>query len=264
MILDPRTIRRTVVTAANPVTKLGAALLIGAALLVTIDAVSAITALVLELLVLPWCGVPARALARVLLPITVSAALAGLVTVLIGVDSGEVLAGWGPFTVTSGSAELGLAIGLRVLAVALPSVVLMLSTDPTDLADALGQRLHLPARFVLGALAALRLVGVMINQWQALTLARRARGLGDATGVFGGLRVMAGQAFSLLVLSVRRGTRLAMAMEARGFGSSAPRTWARPSRFSWRDAVLLGGATLIAVAATLAAVWAGTWSLVVR
>ncbi len=36
-------------------------------------------------------------------------------------------------------------------------------------------------------------------------------------------------AFVLLVFAVRRGTKLATAMEARGFGADVERTWARPS-----------------------------------
>lgn len=263
MILDPSRLRRTPISAANPVVKLAAALVITAALLLTVDVVSASVALALELLCLPLCGIPARALARILAPITVSALLAGFVTVLIGVDSGATLYELGFLSISEGSLYLGVAIAIRVLAVAIPGVVLMVSTDPTDLADALGQKLKLPARFVLGALAALRLVGVMFAQWQALTMARRARGLGDSTGVLGGMKVMAGQAFALLVLSVRRATRLAMAMEARGFGASGRRTWARPSLFTWRDAVLLTGAVAIAGIATAVSLLTGSWNFVI-
>ena len=56
-------------------------------------------------------------------------------------------------------------------------------------------------------------------------------------------------AFVLLVFAVRRGTKLAMAMEARGFGADVPRTWARPSRLHSRDAVaVLGGVVIMALA----------------
>ena len=60
--------------------------------------------------------------------------------------------------------------------------------------------------------------------------------------------------FSLLVLALRRGSRLATAMEAKGFGGPTPRTWARPSRAGWPDiaAVVV---CLLAGAASLAAAW---------
>ncbi len=262
MIVDPGAINPTVISRANPVTKLAVSVVITGALVLTVDVVSAGTALALELAALPFCGVPARSLGRVLAPITLSALVAGLVSAVFGVDSGAVLLGGGAFSITEGSLRGGAAITLRVLAVAIPGVVLLVSTDPTDLADALGQQLHLPARFVLGALAALRLVGVLVAQWQVLTMARRARGLGDARGPIGQARVLAGEAFALLVLAVRRGTRLAMAMQARGFGSDEPRTWARPSRFSRRDAVLAVGGLIVAGVSTGAALAAGTWSFV--
>ncbi|MCY1160062.1 MAG: energy-coupling factor transporter transrane protein EcfT, partial [Citricoccus sp.] len=68
-------------------------------------------------------------------------------------------------------------------------------------------------------------------------------------------------AFGLLVQAIRRASRLAVTMEARGFGAGA-RTWARTSRFTAMDArVVLGGCALAALAAGLA-LGAGTWNLV--
>lgn len=115
--------------------------------------------------------------------------------------------------ISEGSIDLSLAILLRVLAIAVPSVLLFATTDPTDLADRLAQVLRLPARFVLGGLAGLRLVGLMVDDWRELGQARRARGVADS----GRVRRFAGQAFALFVLAIRRGTKLATAMEARGF-----------------------------------------------
>ena len=68
--------------------------------------------------------------------------------------------------------------------------------------------------------------------------------------------------FALLVLAIRRGTVLATAMEARGFGVGKRRTWARPSRFGPRDWAVTAGGVVIAVAATAAGLAAGTWHLV--
>ena len=88
---------------------------------------------------------------------------------------------------------------------------------------------------MLGSLAALRLVGLFIDDWRSLELARRARGVADR----GRLRRFAGQVFALLVLSIRRGSKLATAMEARGFGASGQRTWAREASFGSREWVLV-------------------------
>ena len=245
---------------ANPVAKLGASVAMSLALLLSVDVVTAGTALLLELAVLPWCGLGPGALWRRGRIVLLAALPAGAGTALLGVDAGATLAGLGPVSVTVGSATAGAAIALRVMAIGLPGVVLLATTDPTDLADALAQVLRLPHRFVLSALAAMRLFGVLAAEWQALTYARRARGLGEE-GVIGRLREVFGRVFTLLVLAVRRGTTLAVAMEARGFGMSPDRTWARPSRLRPWDGVVLAGGVLLAALATAAGVAAGTWRL---
>ncbi len=249
---------RSPLASVNALAKLVAAVVIGVPLLLSIDPVSAGVALALILIVLPSARLGARELWLRLWPIVVSAVVAGFATTLYGRPSGAVYLEWGLVRVTDGSLSLALSIVLRVLAVAIPSVVLFATTDPTDLADALAQLARLPARFVLGALAGLRLVGLLISDWRELSLARRARGVAD----HGRLRRVAGQAFALFVLAIRRGSALATAMEARGFGAPIPRTWARPSRLSARDGVLVLIAVAIAAASVTAALMAGTWTLV--
>lgn len=152
---------------------------------------------------------------------------------------------------------------LRGLAIALPAILLMTCTDPTDLADALAQKARLPHRFVLGSLAAMRLVGLMAEEWQTIGMARRARGVGSQGSPVQRLNATLGQSFGLLVQAVRRASRLAVTMEARGFGGGR-RTWARESTYSLLDAWVLLGGLLIAAAAVLTAVGAGTWSFVWR
>lgn len=255
-------IRPSAIARINPVAKLIAALVLSVALLLSIDGVSASIALCCEAALLPFSGLSRRQFWLRTAPIWGAAPLAGITTVLYGQDSGAVLWQWSFVSVTGGSLGLGLAIALRVLAIGLPGVVLFATTDPTDLADGLAQVLHLPARFVLGGLAGVRLVGLFIEDWRALGVARRARGVGDGGGFVGGLARVVAQAFALLVLSVRRGSKLATAMEAKGFGSDAPRTWARESRFGARDLVMVGIGVLIAAAAIAAAVILGTWHFV--
>jgi energy-coupling factor transport system permease protein len=255
-------IRPSAIARVNPVAKLAVALLISCALMLSIDWVSAAVALLLEGVLLAWCGLTARQFWLRTAPVWIAAPFGMLTTVLYGEDSGAVLAGIGFVSITEGSVALGLAIGLRVLAIGIPGIVLLATTDPTDLADGLAQVLRLPARFVLGALAGLRLVGMFIDDWHSLNLARRARGVGDGGGLRGRARRFGGLAFALLVLSVRRGSKLATAMEARGFGSDEPRTWARPSVFGVRDALIVLLGFGIAAAAITAAVLAGTWRFV--
>lgn len=225
----------------NPVAKLAAALLLSGFLIVTIDWVSAAVALVLESMLFAKAGLDARSFFRRTAAIWIAAPLAGLTTLLYGVQDGRTYLEFWLIHVSDGSIVLAIATVLRILAIGLPAVVLFATIDPTDLADGLAQVWHLPSRFVLGALAGLRLISLFLDDWRQLELARRARGLGDT----GRVRRFAGQAFALLVLSLRRGSKLATAMEARGFGGPTTRTWARESVFGRREWLLVATGTAI-------------------
>lgn len=242
----------------NPVTKIVLALLLSVPLFASVDVVSGLAAIVLQLLCLPLTGVPLRTLLTRMLPIAVFAPIAGVSMLLYAEPEGEVYWTFGFATISDGSITLAIAVALRVIALALPTILLFARTDPTRLADALSQVARMPSRFVLGILAGTRMLGLFLDDWRTMALARRARGVGDS----GALRRFFSMAFVLLVFAVRRGTKLAMAMEARGFGSDVPRTWARPSRLHPRDAVAVGGGILIMSLALAAAVAAGTFRFI--
>ncbi len=250
--------QRQAIHRVNPVAKMIAAMVIGFSLLLTIDVVSALVALALEAVLLRWAGLRLREFFVRTAPLWIAVPLTGITTALYGVDSGAVFWEFGFVSVTEGSLDLALAMMLRILAAGIPAIVLFVTTDPTDLADGLAQVLRLPERFVLGGLAGLRLVGLFIDDWRSLSLARRARGVGDS----GRIRRFGGQAFALLVLSVRRATKLATAMEAKGFGSATARTWARPSPFGWPEVALIVIGVAVGAAAIAAAVMAGTWRFI--
>lgn len=239
----------------NPVTRLAAAMVLTTPLLLTVDWVSAAIALTIQLVLFTIAGVTPAVLVRRTWPILIAAPVAGLSMLLYGQPSGTVHWEFWLARITDGSIELAIAVTVRVLAIGLPAALLFMRVDPTDLADGLAQVAKLPARFVLGALAATRLVGLFVEDWRAMSLARRARGIGD----HGTVRRAATMAFALLVLAIRRGSKLATAMEARGFGADTRRTWARPSRVGAPDAALLLLAAAIATVAVAGSVWAGTF-----
>jgi energy-coupling factor transport system permease protein len=239
----------------NPVTRLAAVMVLTTPLLLTVDWLSAAVALGVQLVLFAFAGVTPRLLVARTWPILIAAPIAGVSMLLYGRPEGTEYWSFWLARITDGSIELAIAVTVRVLAIGLPAALLFLRVDPTDLADGLAQIAHLPARFVLGALAATRLVGLFVEDWRAMALSRRARGIGDR----GALRRIATMAFALLVLAIRRGSKLATAMEARGFGSDTPRTWARQSRVGASDALLLVIAAVIAATSIALAVWAGTF-----
>ena len=245
-------------TRINPVAKLAAALVIAVGLVLSVDWVSALTALVLEVVLVLVLRVPLRSLLTRGAVLMLAAGLTAVTILLYGESSGAVHWHFLLITVSDGSITLALATFLRVLAIALPSVFLFVDTEPTELADGLGQVLRLPARFVLGALAGVRLVGLLGQDWRYLGYARRARGVADQARI----RRAAGQAFALLVSAIRRGSMLATAMEARGFGAYPTRTWARPSRFGWRETALICAAFVIVAVGDRVSVGTGHWNFI--
>lgn len=244
---------------ANPVSRLAAAIILSIPLLVTLDWVSAAVACGLDLAAYVLLNRsdlarPLTILAKRLLPLLIAGILAGVTMVLYGKPGGTTYWQWGFILISQQSIAYGVAIVLRVLALGLATVTTLAGVDPTDLADGLAQVVHLPARFVLGALAGIRLIGALGRDWRSMELARRARGLGDT----GAVRRFATLAFALLVTAIRRGSSLATAMEARGFGAGR-RTWARRSTVGWPDAVcLIVAATMIGLA-LLSAVGMGSF-----
>lgn len=242
----------------NPVTKLVLALLLSIPLFASIDVTSALVAIALQMLCLPLTGLRIMTVLKRLLPIAIFAPVAGMSMLLYAEPAGTVYWSFGFATISSDSIELAIAVSLRVLALGLPTILLFGRTDPTELGDALAQVARLPSRFVLGVLAGTRMLGLFLDDWRTMALARRARGVGDS----GAIRRFFSMAFVLLVFAVRRGTKLAMAMEARGFGSDTPRTWSRPSRLHARDALAVLGGSLIMALALWAAVLAGTFRFV--
>jgi energy-coupling factor transport system permease protein len=153
----------------------------------------------------------------------------------------------------------GVAAALRLFGIALSGVLVIATIDPTDLADALVEHLHAPPRFVLGALAAWRLAPIFGQQWWVIGLARRARGLETERDLLARVRTFPSRTFSLLVGALRRGTELALAMDARGFGRRPCRTLARPRPVRVADWLVLIAAVALAMGATAASISAGEW-----
>lgn len=251
---------RGLLARTNPVARVLALLVATTPLLITIDPVSAGVALALELALMPLSGVSARSFFLKATPLLVAAPLGALSMLLYASPGGTVYWQFGPAAISDHSMWLALGIGLRMCAIVMPAIALLDRIDPTDMGDGLAQILHLPARPVLAALAGARMTSLMAADWKALERARRARGVGDASRIRSFLR----GSFSLLVFALRRSGKLATTMEARGFGAQGRRTWARVSRLSAADAVLMVVAVALPAIALAASIWAGTFALVGR
>ena len=245
---------------ANPAAKLAAAAIVMLALFVSLDWLTAAIVLIGLVAVLPWSGIrPRDLLARSWL-ILLAAVSIGVFNVLFAAEQlGPTVVVIGPIRIGAQTLVDGIGLALRLVGIVLAGLLATATTQPTDLADSLVQQLHVSPRFAVGALAAVRLLPLLAQEWQVLAMARRARGVEAGRSPIAGMRIFGGQMLALLVGAIRRGTRMALAMEARGFGALPCRTSARIQRMRPGDWAWIGGALLLAALAVAVSVAVGAW-----
>lgn len=177
----------------------------------------------------------------------------GLALRLVPALVGALGVGWSTWLLGTHDVEVAVSAALRLLVIVVPSAILLGFVDPDDLADHLGQRLHLPARPVVALGAALQRVQSFGAAWSEVGWARRLRGQGVTwrrpAGVVAHLWA---STFGMLLRSLGMAATLAVAMDARGFASAGRRTWAEPA--PWRRAdTLVVLASLVTVVVVLLA-----------
>jgi energy-coupling factor transporter transmembrane protein EcfT len=163
---------------------------------------------------------------------------------------GEVLLDAGPLRVTAEGVAVGAALALRTMLVGVLSIGFIASTDPVLLMTSLHHNARLSPRVTYAVLAGHRMLQEMPQEWETIRQAQavRARIREDGT-LPRDVRAMATAAFTLLVVSLRKGERMAQALESRGLGLSPRTTW-RPVRVGGADAVMVG-VVIVAVSAVL-------------
>jgi energy-coupling factor transport system permease protein len=244
---------------ANPSIKLGAAAVIMLGLFLSVDAVTADVVLAGLVAATFASGLPKRALLGRTWPLLLAALSVGILNTLLAPAQTGAPLRIGPLQVGSDNLVAGIGLGLRLLGIAYSGVLALATTDATELADSLVQQLRLSPRFAVGALAGARLLPILADEWQILSMARRSRGVEAGRSPIAAVRLFFGQLLGLLVAAVRRATRLATAMEARGFGAMPCRTIARPQHVERDDWLLLVAAVGLVAVATAVSLGLGSW-----
>jgi energy-coupling factor transport system permease protein len=230
----------------NPLVKLGIAIVWLLGLGLTVDVRPPLVLLVVALAAGVTLGaIEPSVLGRRIAPFALAAVAIAVTNLLFSTHNTDPLATElfriGPLRVTAEGLAVAAGLGARIAAIVSIGAVFTLTTDVTRLIDSLVQLGHVSPRFAYGALAAYQAVPRIVEDLTTLRGARRLRGLREWHP-----RLLVG----LLVRAIRHADLLAIAMDARGFGSG-PRTTYRPTAWTSLDAVIGGGAFIVLVAALL-------------
>ncbi|AMX84488.1 ABC transporter permease [Geobacillus subterraneus] len=142
---------------------------------------------------------------------------------------------WGLIHVTEESFWRGVHLGFRALALGLLGLIFSLTTRPVHLFYSLMQQLKLKPKYAYSFLAAVRLLPMMMEEFQTVHYALKVRGVPSR----GGLSKVKRYAIPLLSQSIRRAQRIAVAMEAKQFSGSGPRTFYYEIGFSKYDVLFV-------------------------
>lgn len=174
-------------------------------------------------------------------------ALAGLVGTMLALSAPLERVGTSPVVVESlGLQRNQLLAGARLggkLGAAMSLFILTgLLAHPQELLRALVRHLHVPYRIAYAGVAALSFRERFSHEYQVIQEAHALRGTRAPLRVLRPLMRRWSAAPALMAGAVRHAERVAMSMDARGFGAHPTRTERSAPRWRWRDTlvVLLG------------------------
>jgi len=121
----------------------------------------------------------------------------------------------------------GLVLAFRMLGVVSFGILLITSTDMTDLLVSLCQNFRVPPMLSYGVLAGMRFIPMFQVEWRKLHQARIIRGRDARWAAFRPVTY----ALPLFSQAIRLSERVAIAMEARGFVAGAARHWNQRTYF---------------------------------
>ncbi len=207
----------------NPLTKLAACLFAAAAVSTAAEPLTPACVILLALSVTRWVGhVPWSVLLR---------------PMIFGL-----LAGFGLFWTYSifyvgpGQGWLyGATMAARLLAILSASGMFVLTTDPSQFVRSLIHQAHVSPRIAYAVFAAYRFVPLLEVEFETIRAAHQMRGGVHRRGPLNRMRETIGYAIPLLASSVRKGERVALAMESRGFGALPQRTYYRQTTLGRTD-----------------------------
>lgn len=146
---------------------------------------------------------------------------------------------WGLVHVTEESFYRGLHLGFRGIVFATLGILFSLTTRPVFLFYSLMQQAKLKPKYAYSFMAAVRLIPIMLEEFQTLRYALKVRGVQEQKGITGFFKKLQSYSIPMLSQSIRRAHRIAVAMEAKQFSDSVKRTYYYRIGFSKFDLLFL-------------------------
>ena len=240
----------------DPTVKLAAVLGISLLLIFIVDPITPALFLVIAIAAALAGGARPKTIARALVPLTVLGVGFVWSNAVFAATQGPATWTIGPFHASESGLRFGLAIAIRGIAIGILSLTFVWTTDPTDLVVSLIRYTRLPFRIGYPLLAAYRFLPFFTDEYAQVRLARRVRGA-PPRGLLGRGREAVGELVTLLSDATRRATRIAIAMDARGFAAATERTYYREARLAWGDALFVIGAAIMTTALLVLSAWVG-------
>jgi energy-coupling factor transport system permease protein len=143
---------------------------------------------------------------------------------------------------------------LRLLAFALLSLVFVRTTEPQRLILSLVHQLHLNYRVAYGTMVGYRMLPLLQTDYLTIRAAQRVRGVRERRGAIHLWSRLRRYTLPLLTGAVRRAGRVALAMDARAFGSLPRRTYRERVTVNWGDWLFVVAAVVV-VAVIVLTLW---------
>lgn len=193
-------------------------------------------------LVLALSKIPVKTIVKSIKPILIIITFTAILN-LFYIDSGEMLFEWKFIHITTGGVFTAIFMIIRIMALVVASSLLTYTTSPTLITDAL-ERLLSPLKFMKNSVhtiammmtIALRFIPTLIDEFDKITSAQKARGADLETGSLAQrAKALIPVFVPLFITSFRRAYELAFAMECRCYHGGEGRTRMKQMKLLRRD-----------------------------
>lgn len=158
---------------------------------------------------------------------------------LLFIRSGNVVLGFSSYLyITDNALDNATRLVLRLIGASLPLAFMMSITVPTDLANALVEKLHLPYKYAFTFVSVVRFIPLFGTEMSNIIEAQTARGMElDTKNIFKKIKLIVPLCMPLLFSSVRKTELSSVAANLRGFQFRSAKCFTKTYPFKVADVI---------------------------